>query len=235
MNNYTLHVSGMHCPSCKILIEDVLSEQDFITEAHVQLKKEIVTITTHKEQNPVELAVLLTEKLTSNKYSFSVQKVILEKKDSNTIWQALPVGLIFLVLFFLLQKSGLLNFGIGGTTTPVTSFVIGLIASVSSCLAIVGGLVLSLSAKISQDDVDDKKNLVLFHTGRIAGFTLLGGLLGLLGSAIGVSFILSSILGLIAAIVMIFLGINLTGIITNQSVTLPSGIFKFFKKLNIKH
>lgn len=77
-------------------------------------------------------------------------------------------------MFFILQKSGILNFGIGGQVTSVTSFLIGLIASVSSCLAVVGGLVLSLSAKISQDSVSDRKNIVLFHTARIFGFGVLG-------------------------------------------------------------
>lgn len=83
------------------------------------------------------------------------------------IWQAIPIGLIFLGIFFILQKSGILNFGIGGGVTPVTSFMIGLVASVSSCLAVVGGLVLSLTAKASQDKVSDTKNIILFHTARI--------------------------------------------------------------------
>jgi len=77
-------------------------------------------------------------------------------------------------IFFILQKSGILNFGIGGQVTPVTSFIIGLVASVSSCLAVVGGLVLSLSAKASQDTISDRKNIILFHAARILGFGILG-------------------------------------------------------------
>ena len=37
---YTYHVSGTHCASCKILIEDILSEQDFIKSVKVDLKNE---------------------------------------------------------------------------------------------------------------------------------------------------------------------------------------------------
>jgi hypothetical protein len=65
------------------------------------------------------------------------------KENNNTIWTAIPIGIAVLILFFLLQKSGILNIGLG-KVTPTTSFIIGLIASLSSCLAIVGGLVLSL-------------------------------------------------------------------------------------------
>jgi copper chaperone CopZ len=46
MKTHTLHVSGTHCASCKILIEDILNEQDFIQNARVDLKKEIVEIET---------------------------------------------------------------------------------------------------------------------------------------------------------------------------------------------
>ena len=38
MKAYTLHVSGTHCASCKILIEDVLNDQDYISSAQVDLK-----------------------------------------------------------------------------------------------------------------------------------------------------------------------------------------------------
>jgi copper chaperone CopZ len=52
MNNqkYTFHVSGTHCASCKILIEDVLGEQDGIKNVQVNLKKEIVEIDTDSEK-----------------------------------------------------------------------------------------------------------------------------------------------------------------------------------------
>ncbi|MEI8174354.1 MAG: sulfite exporter TauE/SafE family protein, partial [bacterium] len=143
------------------------------------------------------------------------------------------IGVGFLLLFFLLQKSGILNIGIGAKTTPVTSFVVGLIASLSSCLAIVGGLVLSLSAKIEQENNNGsvKKLFILFHSGRLIGFGLLGGILGLIGKAIGINFLFSSILGIIASTVMILLGLNLVGVFKKSIFTLPSNIFSFFRKI----
>ena len=45
MKTYTLHISGVHCASCKILIEDILNEQSFINNALVNLKNETVEIT----------------------------------------------------------------------------------------------------------------------------------------------------------------------------------------------
>ncbi len=234
MKTITLHVSGMHCHSCKILIEDILNEQIGIERAQVALTQETVSFETRLDESRHTLAELLTEKVKHNGYSFSVEKKSKEKQNNKVVWQALPIGLAVLALFFILQKSGILNFGIGGVATPPTSFVIGLVASVSSCLAVVGGLVLSLSATVSQDNVSDTRPMMLFHGGRLIGFALLGGVLGSVGSAIGVSFTLGAILGIIASVVMILLGFNLVGIFEKSSITLPSGIFTFFRTVEHK-
>jgi len=234
MKTITLHVTGTHCASCKILIEDILNEQIGIERTQVNLKQETVSFETNLDDSQHKLAEVLTEKVHHNGYSFSVEKKAKEKKDNRVIWQALPIGLVFLAMFFLLQKSGILNFGIGGTATPVTSFVIGLVASVSSCLAVVGGLVLSLSATVSQDNVSDTKPMFLFHVGRLVSFAILGGFLGAVGSAIGMSFTFGAILGLIASLVMIVLGLNLVGVFEKSTITLPSGIFNFFRKVEHK-
>lgn len=234
MNTYKFHVSGTHCASCEIFIEDALGEEEFIKEARVDLKSETVEIKTDSNQPPEELAQILTSKIRSNGYALSVEKAAKEKEGDGIIWKALPIGLGFLALFFLLQKSGILNLGIGGQTTPITSFIIGLIASVSSCLAIVGGLVLSISAKISQDNISDTKTFILFHSGRLVSFALLGGMLGALGGVIGINFTLTAILGLVASVVMLILGLNLVGIFEKNRITLPSGIFSFFRKIEHK-
>jgi len=234
MSTYTFHVSGTHCASCKIFIEDALNKVDGIQSAHVDLTKETVEVEAESGRDPEELAKLLTSTVQANGYVLSVGKPAALKQEGGVLWKAIPIGLGLLALFFLLQKSGILNLGIGGQTTPITSFIIGLIASVSSCLAIVGGLVLSLSAKISQDNVSDTKTFTLFHIGRFASFVVLGGVLGALGGAIGISFTLTAILGILASVVMLLLGLNLVGVLAKNKVSLPSGLFNFFSKIEHK-
>lgn len=234
MKTYTFHVFGTHCPSCKIFIEDTLNEQIGIENTQVNLKSETVSLETTLDDSQHKLAEILTEKIKHNGYSLSVEKKSGEKKDTGVIWQALPIGLAFLALFFIIQKSGVLNFGLGGTVTPVTSFIIGLVASVSSCLAVVGGLVLSLSATVSQDKISDVRPMMLFHTGRLISFAVLGGVLGAVGSAIGISFTVTAILGIIASTVMIMLGLNLVGVFEKNMVALPSGAFSFFRRVEHK-
>lgn len=233
IKKYTLNVTGTHCPSCKIFIEDTLNEQIGIEQTQVDLKNETVYVETTLDTDQYKLAEMLTERIKRNGYSLSVEKITKENTN-NIIWQALPIGLAFLSLFFFVQKSGILNFSLGGVVTPTTSFIIGLIASVSSCLAVVGGLVLSLSATVSQDRLSDKKPMILFHGGRLISFALLGGLLGAIGGVIGISFTVTTILGILASTIMIMLGLNLVGVFDKSKISLPPNIFNYFRRLEYK-
>ena len=71
MKTYTFHVSGTHCASCKILIEDTLNEQGFVRNTRVNLKRETVEIETDSDQSSEELAQTLTDKIKPNGYALS--------------------------------------------------------------------------------------------------------------------------------------------------------------------
>lgn len=234
MRIYTFYVSGMHCASCKIFIEDSLNERKDVQSVRVDLNKELVEIETNSDKTPEKLAEDLSRKILPHGYKLTVEKSEGKSTDNDVIWKALPIGLGVLALFFLLQKSGVLDLGIGGQITPITSFIVGLVASVSSCLAIVGGLVLSISAKISQNDSSDTRVLSFFHAGRIVSFAILGGFLGTIGSVVGINLTFTIILGILASLVMLFLGLNLVGIFAKNRIVLPSGIFNFFRRIRHK-
>jgi sulfite exporter TauE/SafE len=230
MKKYTFYVSGTSCNSCKLFIEETLNALPGLGHSVVDIHTGMVIL----ESSELDKQLLLrkiNKSMEGKRYVFSLNKTLNTKNKSSDIWIALVIGVLFLVLFFALQKSGLLNFGIGKGATPVTSFLIGIVASLSSCLAIVGGLVLSLSAKVAKDDSNNKRPLVMFHLGRVFGFAILGGVLGLVGEMVGINYVFSGILGIIASLVMISLGINLIGIFRNNLVTLPSFIFSFFRKI----
>ena len=74
MKTITLHVTGTHCASCKILIEDILNEQIGIERTQVNLKQETVSFETNLDDSQHKLAEVLTEKVHHNGYSFSVEK-----------------------------------------------------------------------------------------------------------------------------------------------------------------
>mgnify|MGYP005849887265 CR=1 FL=1 len=44
MRNITIKVKGMHCPSCEMLIKDVIEEQDGVEKAELSREKGMVMI-----------------------------------------------------------------------------------------------------------------------------------------------------------------------------------------------
>ena len=97
-------------------------------------------------------------------------------------------------IFFLLGHFDLLpkQFGLSNTMSYGLVFVIGLVASVSSCIAVTGGLLVAVAAKYNEataklTPMRRMKPLIYFNAGRVLSYTLLGGVIGALGSALTLS------------------------------------------------
>jgi len=229
MKDYTFHVSGTHCPACKILIEDIVQEETKVDTVSVNLAREEINIQCDLLSNPEELASSLTEKLKAHGYELSTTKKGI-KVDKKSLMYAIPLGIVILFLFFLIQRSGIADIGFEGAFTPWTALGIGVVASLSTCLAVVGGLILSLSAKVSQD-ASTAKPIAFFHIGRLVGFALLGGVLGFIGQTIAINHLVTSILGVLVSLVMIIVGINLLDIFKSTKKLTPVFSGKFFRTL----
>lgn len=203
---YTFHVEGMHCHSCVLLTEDELGKHAKVSSVRSNLSNCSVEIcgdfgNASSDEVIRELSGLLS------------QHSLTEKKTTpKIVWKdfmiALPASFVFFLIFFLLQKAGIVNLIQTSEVTLGTAFVIGLIASVSSCMAVVGGLLLSLSATVAKEG-NPLRLQVGFHAGRIVSFFLLGGLIGLVGKVFQFGQWGMLTLGLIIGIVMLLLGVNL--------------------------
>lgn len=213
MNNqktktYTFHVDGMHCASCVFLTENELVELSYITSAKSNITDGTVVVTGRfVDKTEQEIADGLTQALQKHGYTVSV-----EKKVQTILWSdfkvAVPIALAFALLFVVLQKIGLVNLVGGGTVTYGTAFGIGIIASLSTCMAVVGGLLLSMSATFAKEG-DTVRPQLMFHGGRIVAFFILGGVIGAIGSAFTLSASATFVLSIVIGAVMLILGINL--------------------------
>jgi sulfite exporter TauE/SafE/copper chaperone CopZ len=232
MTKQKLYVSGTHCNACKLMIEDIISEQKGVQQVSVDLSEQSVTVEGDIDANKDALIQQWAEKLKKHGYELFVERPEISGKKPVKI-SAVLLGTGILALFFIFQRMGIVDLGFEGSLTPWTALIIGGIASVSTCLAVVGGLILSFSANISRD-VTSTKPFTLFHIGRLLGFTALGGGLGFIGDAIEINYTISSILGIIVSLIMIVLGANLLGLLRKNGgiqITLPASIFKRFKKI----
>ena len=216
----------MHCNACVLLTETELNDHALVENAIANLNGCCVEVVGNFENKSEEdIAKEFSALVEKHGYKISTEK---EKEIKNTPsfsgtsgasggakvskWAdfkiALPIALGFLILFVLLQKAGLINLVNSGNVTYGTAFAIGIIASLSSCMAVVGGLLLSMSATFAKEG-DKVKPQIMFHGGRLVSFFVLGGIIGAIGGAFTLSATLSFAISLVIAVVMLILGINL--------------------------
>lgn len=211
MKTLTLHVTGMHCSACPILIESELTDLPEVSTAKASLAQNTVEVSGEfGEKTPTNIAADLTEVIKKHGYTVSVdkQKSVIRWTDFNI---AIPAAAGFIALFILLQKLGIVNLVTTSHVTYGTAFVIGLIASVSTCMAVVGGLVLSMSASFAKEG-DAYRPQVLFHVGRLLSFFVLGGVIGAIGSAFQLNSTGVFALSLLVGVVLLILGLSLLDI-----------------------
>ena len=249
---YKFHIRGMHCKSCVLLTESELKEFPYISEVKASLKSSLVEVVGNfGDKTPEEVAEELSSVLHPHGYTLSVEKI--EKKINWGEFKiAIPITLVFVALYIFLQKIGLVNLVNATRVSFGTAFVIGIIASLSSCMAVVGGLLLSMSASFAKegdpstsfDKAQDKtlragtstklsvnkfKPAIMFHLGRIISFFILGGVIGAIGSAFQLNTYGTFVLGFIIAIVMLILGINLLDVFP-WAKRLQPGMPKFLSR-----
>jgi sulfite exporter TauE/SafE len=103
-------------------------------------------------------------------------------------------------------------------------------------MALVGGLILGLAsrhAELHPEATAGQKFRphIFFNLGRIIGYALLGGAIGLLGNAFKLSPNGLGALTFIVGAIMVFLGLKLVQIfpaLKDRSITLPSGVARYF-------
>ncbi len=228
---YTFYVIGMHCKSCVVLTENELSGVSYITKAKSSLKDHSVDITGNfGGRSPEAVALELSHKLKKHGYSLSIEKPV-KKVEWSEFKIAIPTASLFIILFILLQRAGLINLVGGGDLSYGAIFTIGVIASLSTCMAVVGGLLLSMSATFAREG-DKIRPQILFHTGRIVSFFLLGGVIGALGSAFVLNSTMTFVLSFVIGVVMLVLGINLLDTF-HFAKRLQPGMPKFLSKYAI--
>jgi len=211
-----------------MLTESKVKEVLLVTSAHSDLGARTINVTGNFDgYTDEQIAQLLTEKVREYGYRISVGKEEV-KKSTSEFRIAIPITIIFVALFIFLQKAGLVNLISGDDVGYGTAFVIGIVASLSTCMAVVGGLVLSMSATFAKSG-EQTKPQILFHLGRLVSFFVLGGMLGLLGGVINIGVTTNAILSAVVAIVMLILGVNLLDVFhfaKKLQPTIPKAISK---------
>lgn len=233
IDSHTYFVKGMHCASCEILIEKRMLEIEQVKFADASLHKGEVVI--KYEKNKPSVAMLNTI-LKGKGYTFFNKPI--EEKPKQSVKDMLMYGAItaaFIFAFLNLDRFGVGRFTniTAGSSLP-TFFLLGVLAGVSSCAALVGGLILSVSKQWSE--IYGKKESfaqkllphTMFNSGRIISFGVFGYLLGVFGSKLQLSLATTAFLVFVVSAVMIVLGLQMAGLKTFQrfQVRLPKFVIR---------
>lgn len=217
------HINGMHCKSCELIIEQGVKKIPGVTKAEASHKSGILEI---ESSDPV------SNERVSNIVKSAGYEVVdeSEKKHTpihkNTFDDYATIIILFIstaFLAFILSQFDVLKFlpDVSEGASIGVALLIGIVASVSTCLALVGGIVLSFGDMYPVKE-DHKHPLIAkatphiyFHIGRILGFALLGGLLGLVGSKINYSASFTGYLTVLVAIIMFYIGLQILNLAPN--------------------
>ena len=216
----------MHCEACVLLTDVELGDHPKVVSAKSHLGSRTVEVSgDFGEMSSEEVADELSKVL-------SEHSLKIHPEDKKVKWGEFRVAVLvavgFAVLFLLLQKLGLVNLIGGESVSYGTAFFIGIVASLSSCMAVVGGLLLSMSATFAKEG-DRFKPQLLFHLSRLVSFFILGGVIGAVGSVFQLSTFATFALSFLIGIVMLLLGINLLDIFPRLK-GLGFGMPKFISK-----
>lgn len=235
MHQKIVPIRGMHCRSCELLLEDRLGEIQGVKKVKVDFRKGRATIE-HGTDIPSENEIANAVKEAG--YEVGQPGSLPWVTKDPTDWRYMFFGIILLaVVYYVLRGTGLLDVALDEKEVTLGfALLLGLVAGVSTCMALVGGLILGVAARHAELHPEATawekfRPHLFFNTGRVLGYAFLGGLLGLLGGFLQLSVGVLALLTLIVGAVMIVLGIKLTNLsprISATSLTLPSSIARFF-------
>lgn len=234
MKKTILFVKGMHCPSCEMLIEGELEKIKEVKNVKATLRTKTVSFIAN--ENPKILIKKINKLINILGYSVSETRQTTQKKYKELL-VATSIAFLLILTFVILHKFSLLNFVNLSTANYPAIFLIGVVASTSSCAAVVGGLILSLSANMAKNKIYTNKTVWAFHLSRIISFFILGGLVGLIGKSVSITPQISIFLNILLAVVMLSLGLNLLNVFDfakKVQFTVPVTISKKFISVSNK-
>lgn len=235
MKSYRFHIAEMHCDSCTVLTELELSKHSGTETVHADLSTKTVDVTgDFGAKTPDEIAEALTERMRAYGYTVAPLKDGPDATRTHDPFPplAFPIAAAVIALALILQNSSLADvFTIGaGSPSLTTALMLGFIASLSSCGAIVGGIALSLAAHYTTKS-ERLLPQISFHLGRIIAFFVLGGILGTLGTMFTIGFYGTATLKILIALLMIILGLHVLNLMPRNVVTLRLPLADPFRRL----
>ncbi|MEK7070741.1 MAG: sulfite exporter TauE/SafE family protein [Patescibacteria group bacterium] len=232
MKRKTLYIKGMHCPSCNILVEDKCRELKNVKDVKADFKNQTAEITYKGSFNNEAL----NSKIRQYGYQITDPSSLETSKESfaSRLSQSSAIFIIFLIVFFFGQELNLIpNFDTSAGLSLSFVFILGLVASTSTCMATSGALFLSTIGK-QRSFI----SAISFNIGRVLSYGFFGFVLGFLGKSVAQNFQLGPILMVFVAVSMVIIGLDMMQLVSLHNlfnIGLTKNIFRRLEKSLIKN
>jgi sulfite exporter TauE/SafE/copper chaperone CopZ len=226
----TIPVAGMTCTACERRIAKALTALPGVISASASARKGTASLITTSEASraSIEAAIVTCGYRLGGSAWFN--------RDLD-VWRSALVATLFVSLLVWLTGAGDLAGRVGDLSTGGLLLVLalGLAAGASTCMAMVGGIILAISASAAGRSSGTgtaarsaalRVNLT-FQAGRIVGFGLLGLTLGALGKRASMPLPVTVALMIAVAVTMLLVGLRLTELsprVAGWSPTIPAAV-----------
>lgn len=219
-----LQIEGMTCVGCENRIETKLRKISGIVRVKANYTTNTVLVTFVEQDislKDIKRAIESLDYKIKNATNIANAK---RQSSANTKDKLLDILTIFITIYLLYHFAhlfGLLNiFNVfpeakAGMSLGVL-FVIGILTSVH-CVAMCGGINISQCLPQKAESEGNKGSgqwmpSVLYNSGRVVSYTIIGGIVGALGSVVSFSGPAKGIVAIAASIFMMIMGINMLNI-----------------------
>lgn len=218
-------VKGMHCQSCDILVKDKFNELENVekVEADYHTATAKITYTGDLDKKALNKKI--------SKYGYEITDSPSQAKEPflKRLTEASVLGMILFFLFFFAQELNLIpSFSGAANLTLGAAFILGLVASTSTCMATSGALFMATIGKMG-----NSKAAIGFNVGRVLSYGAFGFLFGFLGKSLTANSQVEGYLTLFVAIAMIFVGLDMLHLVSFNSFmpqSFTKGLFE-----NLEH
>ncbi len=227
MNKCQIDIKGMHCRSCELLLCDEILKVPGVEEVAVDQNSGTAKI---KYEGAYKLHAIKKAVEEAGYELGKEERPLISRNFSD--YRELGIAFFIVIALYSIAK----NFGIFDLSKNISGaysslgVVFLLTAGISTCMALVGGLILGASARFSEQNptatkLEKFKPHLIFNLGRIASYFVLGGVIGYAGSFFSLGSSTLGLMTIIVGLVMLLLGgqlIDIFPVLKRFSFTLPS-------------
>ena len=226
----TVSVAGMTCSACERRISRALSALPGVISATASTRKGTASLITTSQASRASIDKTITG------LGYGLGRSAWLNRDPQ-VWRSAGVAAVFVAILVWAVGAGDLTGRLGdlGTGGLLLVLALGLAAGMSTCMAIVGGIVLAISAsaagraaaKGAETRTSVWRTNLIFQGGRIVGFGLLGVALGALGRSATMPQPVVIALMVAVAVAMLLVGLRLAELsprVAGWSPTIPAAL-----------